>query len=751
MNLEDIIKAKIAEEDQVNKVTPERNVLEDDYIYSSVNQIKLFNQQSWQKGRGYEIPTWPIFNKCMEGLESGLYLVAAESNSGKALALDTPILQTNGKWTTIGDIKVGAQVWGDDGLPTFVIMKSPVFKDHDCYRLTCDDGSTLIADADHKWKVYRYCAHKPNNREQVRTTAEMAKCFKTIDKGKKKYPRYWYRIPMQAAIVSYSERKDLPIPPYALGVWLGNGRANSPLITVHIEDYEEEKQHLEEVGITVHGYMINKDSLGVNYRVGTHVERHKNTFTEGLRKLNLINNKHIPEQYLHASTKQRWELLKGLMDTNGSVSHGNCEFCQKASSKINDNFGELLSSLGIKWSSSDKVVVMDGKTFYAKRYHFVVSKANTCFKKKRKTALLREELLDRSFLYKTIIDIEKVDTVPTQCIQVSNASHCYLVGDHLTVTHNTAVLQDLLLGFCLNPKNKLFGVYFSLDDTADKILPRVLASKAKVQGSDEPGVPIALFSKPQRYLDQLKALADKSSDEATILYSYLYNDITETGAIDLDFLEKIPDNIEEFPNSVRNKTYRWYQEQVTPYFKIVDGTHIRSGEELIKYCKDLQAFIRAEYGLDWNLIIGIDAVSDITWDSVRFGTDKELNDYTSRTLKEWAVEELRCPIFGNIHLRKIDQKKRPTIADVKESGRWIYEANVVFLLHNEVSRVGDIAAISARDHDNNVIPVIEIQWAKNKQSSFKGRTYALFHTNQSRCVECTEEQTKHYNGLIMGV
>lgn len=749
MNMLEVFDTIDQKSEQKQEEKKERIVVEDNYIENSLRQLNSFNHTSWHKGRGYEIPSWPIFNKCMEGLESGLFLVAGESNIGKALSLDTPILLTNGKWTTIGDIKPGQQVWGDDGLPTTVICKSKVFQDHKCYQLTCDDGSIFVADANHKWKVWRYCTYKPNNREQVRTTEEMFQCFKTVDKGKKKYPRYWYRIPMQAAIVSYPKRKDLPIAPYALGVWLGNGHADGPNISVHIDDYEEEKNRLESLGIKVSGYWVKEGSLRVDYHVGEKING-RNNFTEGLRQLNLLHNKHIPEQYLHASVEQRWELLKGLMDTDGSVYNGNCEFCQKASSKIHNSFGELLSSLGIKWSSSDRVIILNGKKFYAKRYFFVVSKANTCFKKERKTKQLRDQLSDRSFLYKTIVDIQLVDTVPTQCIQVDNESHCYLVGDHLTITHNTSILQELILNYCMNKKNKLFGVYFSLDDTTDKIFPRILASRAKLNGSDETGVPIALFSKPQRYLDKLRNMNDSSNDEARVLYSYLYEDITESGTIDLDNLTKIPDNVQEFPESIRNRTYRWYQEEVVPYFKLVDGTQIKSGEDLISYCKDLKAYVQAEYGFDWNLIIGIDSLSDITWSTMKFGTDKEMNDYTSMTIKEWAVEELKCPIFGNIHLRKIDQRKRPTIADVKESGRWIYEANIVFLLHSEVARMGDIAAISARDSEDNVIPVIEVQWAKNKQSAFKGRTYALFYTNYSKCIECTEEQTNHYNGLIMG-
>lgn len=715
-----------------------------DYFNTAKDNYNKFNEQSWRKGMGYLLPSghFPLFNEKMEGLESGLFLFAGESNCGKALALDTPILLANGQWTTIGAIQPGQQVWGDDGLPTTVLFKSEVFKNHKCYKITCDDGSTIIADADHRWKLYEYFMHKPHNRECVKTTTQMLKNYIHINPDG--YPRYKYRIPMQAAIISYPEQLNLPIPPYALGIWLGNGNKDQNRITVHIQDYEEEKMHLEEVGIKVHGYKIKNGSLGVTYAVGKKNGK-KNDFLEGLRKLNLLNNKHIPEQYLHSSIAQRWELLKGLMDSDGSVYNGHCEFCQKSTSRINDTFGELLSSLGIKWSSSEKNIILNGKNFYAKRYFFTVSQANTCFKRTRKTKLLRTRLSDRSFLYKTIIDITAVDTVPTQCIQVSNNSHCYLVGDHLTITHNTALLQELILQYASNPDNKLVGLYFSLDDTNDKIIPRILASHAQLLGSQEQGIPISVFSKPTRYLERLRQI-DLDSNEAYILYSYFYDDISAGGTLIPENLNEDPDT---FETSVRYRAYSWLKE-TSNYFHLVDGTTISNGEQLIEFCHNFKSYVQSiNNNPDINLIVGIDSFSDIIWVEKHFNSDKELNDYTAQRMKALAVEELKCPIFGTIHLRKVDQKKRPNIADVKESGRWAYEASLVFLLHNDVSRNGEAATIfSTTDDSDFKLPIIEILWAKNKQSSFKGRTYCYFKTEFSRVWECSKEATERFNALL---
>lgn len=309
----------------------------------------------------------------------------------------------------------------------------------------------------------------------------------------------------------------------------------------------------------------------------------------------------------------------------------------------------------------------------------------------------------------------------------------------------TALLQELILKYASNPVNKLVGLYFSLDDTNDKIIPRLLASHAQLLGSNEPGVPISLFSKPTRYLERLREV-DLSSDEAHILYSYLYDDITAGGILNPDIIDEDP---ETFETSVRHRAYSWLYETEN-YFHLVDGTTIRNGEQLIEFCYDFKRYVQRTKGdMDYNLIIGIDSFSDIKWEDQHFNSDKEMNDYTSSRMKALAVEELRCPVFGTIHLRKIDQKKRPTIADVKESGRWAYEASLVFLIHNDVSRNGEAAGIFGTTDDSDFkLPVLEILWAKNKQSSFKGRTYCYFKTNFSRVWECSKEAMDRYNSLL---
>lgn len=309
----------------------------------------------------------------------------------------------------------------------------------------------------------------------------------------------------------------------------------------------------------------------------------------------------------------------------------------------------------------------------------------------------------------------------------------------------SAAALEITLQYASNPSNKLIGLYFSLDDTSDKIIPRLLAGHAHLLGEEKPGVPISVFSKPARYLEKLKHI-NLDSDEAAVYYSYLYDDITAGGVLAADNLNEDPDS---FETSVRYRAYSWLKETV-PYFHLVDGTVIHSGEQLIDFCKTFKNYVQLDMGdTDYNIIVCIDSFSDIFWSDRKFNTDKELNDYTSSRMKTLAVEELQCPVFGTIHLRKVDQNKRPTIADIKESGRWAYEANLIWLLYNDVSRKGEAATIYSIEDDSDFkLPVIEMLWAKNKQSSFKGRTFCYFKTDYSRVWECGKEASDRFSALI---
>lgn len=115
--------------------------------------------------------------------------------------------------------------------------------------------------------------------------------------------------------------------------------------------------------------------------------------------MDLYDNKHIPEEYLHASINDRVELLQGLMDTDGHCEKntGYCSFTQ-ANYGFCLQFQKLLSSLGIKSTLTEKkmkYIKKDGNLSRSWTVYFMASKEMPCFKLKRKYNLLKDTLSDR--------------------------------------------------------------------------------------------------------------------------------------------------------------------------------------------------------------------------------------------------------------------------------------------------------------------------------------------------------------------
>lgn len=391
-----------------------------------------------------------------------LFWVVSRKN-GKALSLDTEIPTPDG-WRDMRDIHVGDLVFGADGKPARVTVESEVF-DKPMYEVTFEDGAVVKASADHLWTVQtknsRVACHRPVTPTSRRrpaaerchdggwfetTTEDMAGDYyhrRADGKG----TEYKYRVPMQRP-VEYTER-NLPLDPYILGVWLGDGTTSKAEVTCGDEDINEIMSLLMEryQGLYAKKYPCRPDGAWtIKFNLGFDgKERRSAPLRSMLEQADVLGNKHIPEEYLTASVSQRWDLLKGLMDTDGTVyTNGECEFTQK-SEVMADGFVELCASLGIKAKKSRKRVKCNGKDAgHAYSVTFFVDKEHTCFNLSRKTAKLKDKLAPRMGA-KSIVKIERIQNEPSKCIAIDNDSHLYLAGRQYTATHNTSLSAALAL------------------------------------------------------------------------------------------------------------------------------------------------------------------------------------------------------------------------------------------------------------------------------------------------------------------
>lgn len=158
------------------------------------------------------------------------------------LALDTPIATLDG-WTTMGEIKIGDHVFDEKGLPTKVIGVSSVFYNRKCFRVTFSDGSQIIADSEHRWPTRSY---REDGRVRLKTTDEISKSMEAWKTGCSLLKNHH----IQVAPALELPASELIIPPYVLGVFLGDGDTDSSRITVHRDDWEI-VQYIQDDGVAI--------------------------------------------------------------------------------------------------------------------------------------------------------------------------------------------------------------------------------------------------------------------------------------------------------------------------------------------------------------------------------------------------------------------------------------------------------------------------------------------------------------------
>lgn len=351
---------------------------------------------------------------------------AGPAQCGKALALDTPVPTPEG-WTTMGEVKVGDLVIGTEGRPVRVIGVSEVFYGRDCYEVTFQNGEKVVADAQHNWA----CKSYRDGREgyKVRTTSQIIESNRAMV------------VPLAAGLDL--PEQELPVDPYVLGAWLGDGHSCGARLYVSEADLADIlaalgpgfRSHIDKKGLAVIALSPERHNPGTPGAAGV---------SAGLRSLGLSQGeeKRIPAMYLRASQAQRQALLQGLMDTDGTISKaGRCEFCAKGAGLAGD-FEDLLATLGHSCRRRNRVIA-------GTVYHYVAFSPfegeqvfRLARKQARSGAVTRRPVRQRQT---AIVAINSAPSVPVRCIAVDAADHLYAVGRKMVMTHNTDMVLNWLI------------------------------------------------------------------------------------------------------------------------------------------------------------------------------------------------------------------------------------------------------------------------------------------------------------------
>jgi hypothetical protein len=392
-------------------------------------------------------------------------LMHGSGGSSKALSLDTEVPTPDG-WSTVGQLTVGDKIFDQDGNITTIVDETfpPTTK---VYMLTFSNGERIVCDANHLWSVFSYRDRERKKKRgigyrdrrktsrkdtpinlgtQVRNygrkeTVSLADVEPQVLTTQELVDNFWFRegsdwqqpnwsLPIRSSL--NLPDVGLPIDPYVFGVWLGDGTASGGSITV----WEKEDFIVDEM--LRRGVDCNRSqncAVVVNIRGIMSV----------LRKMDVLNNKHIPLQYLRASTSQRIELLQGLMDTDGSCKKesGACTFSTSIP-RLRDDFCELLSSLAIEFSITETepyYLNKESERVYGKTsYRIAFSTDYQAFKLQRKLERQNRSLKPRTKqVYVTGFE-ELNEPVVMKCFRVDSPHSTFLVGRKMIVTHNSWTL-----------------------------------------------------------------------------------------------------------------------------------------------------------------------------------------------------------------------------------------------------------------------------------------------------------------------
>lgn len=373
------------------------------------------------------------------------------AGGGKMLRLDEPVPTPRG-WSSIGDLSVGDELFTERGDTCRVLALHPVDPSPVAYRLTFDDGTTIEACADHRWITFTAAELRALTQRSVVFSAAVSERNRTAPPPAKAAPagtvrttrqiaetltvrgRRNHAIPVAAAL--QLPEASLPLDPYLLGVWLGDGNTRGGRITSADPEVF--------AAFEATGFMLGVEEKNGNS--GRARTRGVLGLQAKLRGLGVLGNKHVPASYLRASAAQRLALLQGLLDTDGTVTEsGSVEFTT-TKWRLARAAHELIVSLGWKARIVEGRATLNGLDCGPK-WDVKWTPSEFVFRLPRKRS--RQRLASRrTTQFRYIVACDPVPGTPMRCITVDNPTGLFLASRSMVPTHNTDWLLAIPYRWC---------------------------------------------------------------------------------------------------------------------------------------------------------------------------------------------------------------------------------------------------------------------------------------------------------------
>lgn len=437
--------------------------------------IPLLRNNPTLEVRGYQLVA---INKIFEHKR---LIINAIMGSGKCLGIDTPLIMSDGKIKAVQDVIVGDKLLGPDGKGRNVL--STTSGRDKLYKITPIKGDPYIVNSVHLLSLVK-TPGSPNiylsdgtmiPKDEYRVFFIEAETFFNSPKAQL-YLKGW----RPESVDFEHEIENHKIPPYILGLWLGDGSSCTPQISSTSEEIVTEfDSYAKSIDCRLRNMALNHPEKCPIYNLSRDTAK-ANGFTDGLKYYSLLGNKHIPKEYLLSSKQNRLELLAGLLDTDGCLDSGNCYEITQKNKFLAEDIVFLARSLGLAAYTKECIKTIKSIEFSGTYWRIHISgdcsivPVRLAYKKARPRKQKKNVL-------RTGLKIEFVGRGKYYGFEI-DGDRQFLLKDW-QVTHNTLIAAAAIsYHLKLNPRNKALFVCYDkniLDQTYKKFIQYGLKDVSK--------------------------------------------------------------------------------------------------------------------------------------------------------------------------------------------------------------------------------------------------------------------------------
>lgn len=396
---------------------------------------------------------FPAYDALINGYREGeVHILAGRPGSGKCLGKGQLVLLFDGRLIKVEDLKVGDFLMGPDSKKRKILSLckgvGPL------YKIKQKKAMEYIVNEDHILML-KNTDTKKIIEISVKEFIKKSERFRTRNKG--------YRVGVEF------EEKELPIEPYFLGVWLGDGTSRDVRITnpdKEIKNYL--KKYSKKLHLNYNEYFgkNNCPCLSITGKCGNKVSLQKK-----MRELGVLENKHIPDIYLYNSKSNRLELLAGLIDTDGYNCKNGCYEIVQKSDRLSNQIKYLANSLGFRAIMVKKISTIKSIGFSGGYNRISISGNINKIPIKVKRKKITDKKPNKSPMV-TGIEIDSIGIGEYFGFTLDGDGQ-FLLSD-MTVSHNSAFAAQVAYSVMRQHPDAQVKI-FSLEMSADEYLCRLVS------------------------------------------------------------------------------------------------------------------------------------------------------------------------------------------------------------------------------------------------------------------------------------